>query len=151
MAESGEKVVATNRKARHDFAILETYEAGLVLRGTEVKALRAGNASLVDGFASLKGGELWLFGVHISPYDHGSHDNVEATRPRKLLLHRKEILKLAGRTSNRGLTIIPLQLYFKHGMAKILLGLAQGKREFDKRQDIAKRDAERAIRHRLRK
>jgi SsrA-binding protein len=151
MGEPGQKVVATNRKARHDYAILETYEAGMVLKGTEVKSLRQGNASLVDGYASLKGGEVWLFGIHINPYDQGSYANVEATRPRKLLLHRKEILKLAGRTADKGLTIIPLQLYFKHGVAKVLLGLARGKRAFDKRQDIAKRDAERAIRQRVRR
>ncbi len=147
--EAGEKLVTTNRKARHDYTILETYEAGLVLKGTEVKSLRRGNANLADGYAMIKGGEVWLVGAHISPYEHGSYANVEATRNRKLLLHRKEIRKLVGKTGERGLTVVPLKIYFKNGVAKVLLGLARGKHAYDKREDITRREAERAIRQRL--
>ena len=147
--EAGEKLVTTNRKARHDYTILETYEAGLVLKGTEVKSLRRGNANLADGYAMIRGGEVWLVGAHISPYEHGSYANVEATRSRKLLLHKKEIRKLVGKTGERGLTIVPLKIYFKNGVAKVLLGLARGKHSYDKREDIARREAERSIRQRL--
>jgi SsrA-binding protein len=149
LEDEQERTIATNRKARHDYLILETVEAGLVLRGAEVKSLRQGNASLVDGYASIKGGEGWLVGVHISPYEHGSIADHDPIRPRKLLLHRKEIRKLFGRLSERGLTVIPLKLYFKNGVAKVLLGVARGKKQYDKRQDISKRDAERAIRQRM--
>ena len=147
--EAQEKTIATNRKARHDYTILETFEAGLVLRGAEVKSLRQGNANLVDGYASIKAGEGWLVGIHISPYEHGSIRDHDPTRSRKLLLHKKEIRKLYGRMNERGLTVIPLKLYFKNGVAKVLLGVARGKKEHDKRQDISKRDAERAIRQRM--
>ena len=147
--EADEKLVTTNRKARHDYTILETYEAGLVLKGTEVKSLRSGNANIADGYAMIKGGEVWLFGAHISPYEHGSYANVDATRNRKLLLHKKEIRKLIGKTKERGLTIIPLKIYFKNGVAKVLLGVARGKQAYDKREDIAKREAERSIRQRF--
>jgi len=149
--EVGEKIVSTNRKARHDFTILETYEAGIVLKGPEVKSLRSGNASLVDGYASIMGGEVWLVGTHIGPYEHGSYANVEPTRRRKLLLHKNEIRKISGQTKDRSLTLVPLKLYFRGGVAKIQLGLARGKKEYDKRHDIAKRDAERMIRRRLAK
>ena len=145
-----EKVVATNRKARHNYEILDTYEAGIVLTGTEVKSLRLGNANLSDSYALIKNGELWLQGMHISPYDQGSYANVDPLRSRKLLLHKKEILKLHGKLSSRGSTLVPLKAYFAHNVVKILIGLARGKREFDKREDIAKRDAERAIRQRVR-
>jgi|SRR5436309_9026641 len=148
---SREKVVATNRKARHDYEILDTYEAGIVLTGTEVKSLRQGNANLSDSYAVLKNGELWLLGMHISPYDQGSYANVDPLRGRKLLLHKKEILKLAGKTSSKGLTLVPLRVYFTHNIAKVLLGLARGKKEYDRREDIAKREAERSIRQRLRR
>jgi SsrA-binding protein len=148
---SEERVVTTNRKARHDYEILDTYEAGIVLTGTEVKSLRQGNANLSDSYALLKNGELWLLGMHISPYDHGSYANVDPLRSRKLLLHKKELLKLKGKTSTKGLTIIPLRVYFVHNLAKVLLGVARGKREYDRRQDIAKREAERSIRQRLRR
>jgi SsrA-binding protein len=148
---SEEKVVTTNRKARHDYEILDTFEAGIVLTGTEVKSLRQGNANLSDSYALLKNGEYWLLGMHISPYDQGSYANVDPLRSRKLLLHKKEILKLAGKISTKGLTLIPLRVYFAHNIAKVLLGVARGKREYDKRQDIAKRDAERGIRQRLRR
>src|SRR5262245_24128508 len=132
--DPGEKVVATNRKARHEFTILETLEAGIVLTGTEVKSLRRDNVSLADGYATMRAGEIWLSGVHINPYEEGSHSNVEPTRNRKLLLHKKEIRKLIASTSNKGSTIIPLKMYFRNGMAKVEIALARGKREFDKRQ-----------------
>jgi SsrA-binding protein len=148
LEQSAEKIVTTNRKARHEYFILDTFEAGIVLKGTEVKSLRQGNANLADGYAMLKGGEVWLAGMHISPYQQGSYSNVDPTRSRKLLLHAREIRKLSGRLKEKGLTLVPLKVYFKNNLAKVLLGLAKGKRAFDKRQDIAKRDAERAIRQR---
>jgi SsrA-binding protein len=147
--ESDEKPVTTNRKARHEYAVLDTFEAGIVLTGTEVKSLRQGNANLADGYALLKNGEVWLFGMHISPYSHGSYSNVDPLRRRKLLLHKKEIRKIASRLREKGLTLVPLKLYFFHGLAKLQLGVCRGKREYDKRQDIAKREAERAIRRHL--
>lgn len=143
-----ERLVTTNRKARHDYAILDTYEAGIVLKGTEVKSLRLRNANLSDGYATVKNGEVWLFGMHISPYQQGSYANVDPVRIRKLLLHKKEIRRLLGRLDEKGLTLVPLKVYFKKNLAKVLLGLARGKRAYDKRQDIAKRDSERAIRQR---
>jgi SsrA-binding protein len=145
---SAEKIVATNRKARHEYFILETYEAGIVLKGTEVKSLRQGNVSFADTYGSIEGGEAWLVGMHISPYQQGSYANVEPMRKRKLLLHAKEIRKLLGRLKEKGLTLVPLKLYFKNNIAKVSLGLAKGKRAFDKRHDIAKRESERAIRQR---
>jgi len=145
---AGEKLVTTNRKARHDYTILDTYETGIVLTGTEVKSLRQGNANLSDGYALIKNGEVWLVGMHINPYEQGSYANVDPLRTRKLLLHRKEIRKIAGRLTDKGLTLVPLKVYFKNSMAKILLGVAKGKREYDKRQDIAKRETERRIRQR---
>jgi SsrA-binding protein len=147
--EVEEKVVTTNRKARHDYEILGTFEAGIVLTGTEVKSLRQGNANLADSYAMIKRGELWLSGMHISPYNQGSYANVDPLRDRKLLLHRKEINKLTGKLTERGLTLVALKVYFTHNLAKIQLGLARGKRQYDKRQDIAKREAERRIRQRL--
>jgi SsrA-binding protein len=147
--ESDEKPVSINRKARHEYAILESYETGIVLTGTEVKSLRQGNANLSDGFALLKNGEVWLHGMHVSPYAHGSYSNVDPLRRRKLLLHKKEIRKIASRLREKGLTLIPLKLYFTHGLAKVQLGVCRGKKEYDKRQDIAKREADRAIRRHL--
>jgi SsrA-binding protein len=150
----GRKVVATNRKARHDYLIVDTYEAGMVLTGTEVKALRAGRASLVDGFASIDGGEAWLEGVHIPEYTQGTWTNHAPRRKRKLLLHREEIDKLTGKSRETGYTIVPLQLYFSGGRAKVEIALAKGKREFDKRQTLREkqdsREAQRAISHRAR-
>lgn len=143
--EKGRKVVASNRKARHDYAILDTYEAGLALTGTEVKSLRAGHASLVDAFAQVKDGELYLYGMHIPEYDRGTWTNHEPRRTRKLLLKRIEIDRLIGKVRESGLTLIPLSLYFSDGWAKVEIGLARGKRAYDKRQDLAKRDAEREI------
>jgi SsrA-binding protein len=144
--EKGRKVVASNRKARHDYAILDTYEAGMALTGTEVKSLRAGRASLVDAFAQEKGGEIYLYGLHIPEYVQGTWTNHEPRRPRKLLLHRLEIDRLLGKLKESGLTLVPLSLYFSDGWAKVEIGLARGKRSYDKRQDLAKRDADREIR-----
>jgi len=141
--ELGRKVVAQNRKARHDYHVEDTYEAGLVLTGTEVKSLRAGRASLVDGFAEVEGGEVWLQGVHIPEYTEGTWTNHEPRRRRKLLLHRLEIERLSSRVAERGLTIVPLSLYFKDGRAKVEIALAKGKRSYDKRHDLAERQAER--------
>lgn len=145
----GRKVVATNRRARHDYAVERTVEAGLVLTGTEVKALRAGRATLTDGFVSIEHGEAWLEGVHIPEYAQGTWTNHAPRRRRKLLLHRAEIDKLAAGVQEKGHTIVPLQLYFSGGRAKIEIGLARGKREYDKRQALRerqdRREAERAM------
>jgi SsrA-binding protein len=139
------QVVAQNRKARHDYAILDTVEAGLVLTGTEVKSLRLGRASLVDGFAMIRDGEAWLEGVHIPEYVQGTWTNHTPRRTRKLLLHREQIDRLDQRTREGGLTLVPLALYFREGRVKVELALAKGKRSYDKRQDLAKRDAQREI------
>jgi len=144
-----EKLITQNRKARHDYHILETLEAGIVLQGTEVKSLRAGKANLKDSYASVKDGEVFLFNVHISPYSHGNLNNHDPVRTRKLLLHKKEIKKLIGRVQEKGLTMVPLKLYFKNGVAKVELAIAKGKRQYDKRADIAKRDAEREMQRHL--
>ena len=139
------KIIARNRRARHDYHIEDVVEAGLVLTGTEVKSLRAGRASLTDGFAQITDGEMWLLGVHIPEYAHGTWTNHEPRRPRKLLLHRKEIDRLASKTAERGLTLIPLSLYFSGGRVKVELAVARGKRTYDKRQDLAQRDAAREV------
>jgi SsrA-binding protein len=144
--ETGEKVVSTNRKARHEYTILDTIEAGIVLKGTEVKSLRQGKANLTDGYAAIKDGEVWLMGMHISPYEQGSYANVDPVRNRKLLLHKHEIRRLAQKTSQKGLTLIPLKVYFKKNNAKVLLGVAQGKKAYDKRAAIAEREMEREVR-----
>src|SRR4051812_11536212 len=138
--EQGRKVVASNRKAHHDYAILDTYEAGLALLGTEVKSLRAGRASLVDAFAQEKDGELYLYGLHIPEYAHGTWTNHEPRRTRKLLLKRAEIIRLLTKTRESGLTMVPLSMYFKDGWAKVEIGLARGKKSYDKRQTLATRD-----------
>ncbi|MER7366575.1 SsrA-binding protein SmpB [Nonomuraea wenchangensis] len=152
--ETGRKVIAQNKRARHDYHIEDTFEAGLVLQGTEVKSLREGRASLVDGYASIDGEEAWLLNVHIPEYAQGTWTNHAARRKRKLLLHRKEIDKLAVKTKEGGLTIIPLSLYFKDGRAKVEIGLARGKKDWDKRQTLAeqqaKREMARALRYRHR-
>jgi SsrA-binding protein len=145
--ERGRKVIASNRKARHDYTVIDTYEAGIALTGTEVKSLRAGRASLVDAFATVDDGEVWLRGVHIAEYMQGTWTNHEPRRTRKLLLHKGEILKLIGKTKESGLALVPLALYFKDGKVKVELALARGKRSYDKRQDLAKRDAEREMSH----
>lgn len=136
-------VVGQNRKARHDYTILDTYEAGLVLVGTEVKSLREGKASLVDAYATIDDGEVWLRGLHIPEYTHGSWTNHTPRRTRKLLLHRKQIDSLLGSTKEGHLTLIPLKMYFSDGRVKVELALAKGKQSYDKRQDIARRTAER--------
>ena len=141
--EQGRKVVAQNKKARHDYHIEDTYEAGLVLMGTEVKSLRMGRASLVDGFADVEDHEVWLHGVHIPEYTQGTWTNHAARRKRKLLLNRREIDKIESRISEKGLTLVPLSLYFKDGRAKVEIGLARGKKSYDKRQAIAERTARR--------
>jgi len=143
--ETGRKLIAQNRKARHDYAIEDVYEAGMVLVGTEVKSLRKGQASLVDSFATVRDGELWLENLHIPEYTEGTWTNHEPRRRRKLLLHRSEIAKLIGKTKESGLTLVPLQLYFKDGKVKVEIALARGKRAYDKRQTLAARDAAREI------
>ena len=147
--ERGQKVVASNRKARHDYHIEDVIEAGLVLTGTEVKSLRAGRASLIDGFASIDGGEAWLENVHIAEYTEGTWTNHSTRRKRKLLLNRHEIDKLAGKVKESGLTLVPLSLYFKDGRAKVEIALARGKKAYDKRQSLKeaqdKREAARAV------
>ena len=147
--ERGQKVVATNRKARHDYAIEDVYEAGLVLSGTEVKSLRAGRASLVDGYATIEGGEAWLENVHIPEYTQGTWNNHSTRRRRKLLLNRIEIEKLGSKIKESGLTLVPLSLYFKDGRAKVEIALARGKKDYDKRQALKeqqdKREAQRAM------
>lgn len=144
-AQQGKKIVASNRRARHDYTIEDVMEAGLMLTGTEVKSLRAGRATLADGYAMISDGEVWLHGVHIPEYSMGTWTNHEPRRIRKLLLHRKEIAKLARATSEGGLTLVPLSLYFSDGRAKIELALARGKRSYDKRQELARRDAAREV------
>ena len=141
--EQGRTLVAQNRRARHDYHIEDVVEAGLVLTGTEVKSLREGRASLVDGYAAVKDGELWLHNVHIPEYTQGTWTNHEPRRARKLLLHRQQIRKLMSRTQESGLTIIPLSLYFKDGYAKVEIGVARGKKAYDKRHSIAEREAKR--------
>lgn len=144
--ETGRKLIASNKKARHDYAILKTYEAGLVLAGTEVKSLREGRASLVDAFAQEHEGEIMLYGLHIAEYGYGSWTNHAPRRTRKLLLHKSEILKiLAQLRDGNGLTLVPLSMYFSEGWAKVELGLARGLRSYDKRQVLAERDAKKEI------
>ena len=142
---SGDHPVATNRRARHEYEILETVEAGLVLRGTEVKSLRAGLVNFKDSYASVRNGEGWLLGCHISPYSHGTDANHEPERDRKLLLHKRELSRLSGKISERGLTLVPLRLYFKAGRAKVELGLARGKKLHDKRSALREREARREM------
>ncbi len=150
MKKQGIKVVAENRKARHDFFIEDTYEAGIALLGPEVKSLRQGKCNLRDGYARIEDGEALLYNVHISPYDPASMFNPEPTRTRKLLLHKHEILKLNGKVREKGYTLVPLKVYFRDSRVKVEIGLAKGKREYDKRDDIARRESERAIARALR-
>jgi SsrA-binding protein len=149
-----EKLIASNRKAHHDYEILETYEAGLVLRGTEVKSLRDGRADLKDSYARIEREEAWLLGCHISPYSQGNRANHDPERPRKLLLHRAELDRLLGRIMEKGLTLVPLRLYFRSGRVKVELGLARGRKLLDKRHVIrereARREMDRAVRERAR-
>ena len=145
MAKNEGKIIAENRKARHDYFVIETYEAGVELFGTEVKSLRAGTVNLKDSYCEVDGGELFALGVHISPYEQGNIFNRDPLRPKKLLMHKSEIMKLTGLVSRDGYTIVPLSLYFKGSRVKMALGLCKGKKNYDKRETIAKRDADRDI------
>jgi SsrA-binding protein len=144
------ELIARNKRARHEYTILETYEAGLVLRGTEVKSLRNGKANLVDAYGIVKDGELWLLNLHIAPYEKGTAWNHEATRTRKLLLHTSEIRRLIGAVERKGLTIVPLELRFRRGRAKVVIALGRGKKLHDKRADLKERDAQRDVERALR-
>ncbi|MBQ6713783.1 MAG: SsrA-binding protein SmpB [Selenomonadales bacterium] len=148
--KSSIKIVAENRKARHDYHIHETYEAGIALTGTEVKSLRAGRANLKDSYAHVENGEMMISQMHISPYEQGNIFNHEPMRKRKLLMHKKEILKLFGKTREKGYSLVPLKLYFTRGKAKLQIALASGKKNYDKRQDIAARDAKRDMERAMR-
>lgn len=148
------KVLATNRKAYHDYSIDETYETGIALTGTEIKSVRAGSVNLRDAYAQVRNGELWMMHVHIAPYEPASRQNVDPYRDRKLLMHRKEILRLFGKVQEKGYTLVPLRMYLKKNRAKVEIGLARGKKQYDKREAISKRDAaremERAVKERRR-
>lgn len=144
--ESGRRTVARNRKARHEYEVLDTLEAGIVLKGPEVKSIREGKVSFQDAFARVEGGEVWLHSLHISPYEQANRYNVDPVRPRKLLLHRQEIRKLVGRVEEKGLTLIPLELLFRGGYAKVVLGLARGRKAHDKREKIKQQDLDREAR-----
>ncbi|NMC32156.1 MAG: SsrA-binding protein SmpB [Veillonellaceae bacterium] len=144
------KIVAENRRARHDYHIHETFEAGIVLTGTEIKSLRGGRANLTDSYARIENGELFLISAHISPYDQGNRFNHEPRRNRKLLMHKSEILRLLGKTREKGYTLVPLKIYLSHGLAKVELALASGKDLYDKRQSAAEKDAKREVERTLR-
>ena len=143
--DEGEKTVASNRRARHDYELLERYECGIQLTGDEVKSLREGRASLVDCYGRVRDGELWLEGMHIPPYEQGDTRSHLPLRPRKLLLHRREIDEITREVNEKGLTLVPLRVYFVHGLVKVEMALAKGKRKYEKRQSIAKREAEREM------
>lgn len=143
MAKESMKLVANNKKAYHDYFVDEKYEAGLVLHGTEVKSLRMGRCSIKEAFIRIENGEVWVYGMHISPYEMGNIFNKDPLRPKKLLLHKYEINKLLGRIKEKGFTLVPLQVYFKDGKAKMEMGLCRGKKIYDKRQDIARKDQKR--------
>lgn len=145
MSNNGDRQIAVNRRARHEYDIRETIEAGLALQGTEIKSIRAGKVNLGDAYVQVKEGEAWLLEMHISPYTHGGYANHDPKRPRKLLLHRDEILRLAGLVAQKGLTIVPLRLYLKNGRAKVEIALAKGRKTYDKRQAIAEREAGRDV------
>ncbi|MGK8500874.1 SsrA-binding protein SmpB [Nocardia asiatica] len=145
MKEKGRKVIATNRRARHNYTILDVYEAGIALVGTEVKSLREGKASLVDAFATVDNGEVWLRGLHIPEFSHGTWTNHSPRRVRKLLLHKREIERLVGKSREGNQTLVPLSMYFSDGKVKVELALARGKQDYDKRQDLARRTAEREV------
>lgn len=140
-----EKIVTVNRKARHEYHVMDTFEAGIELKGTEVKSLRAGNANLQDSFARVENGELILYNMHISPYTQGNQFNHEPKRPRRLLMHKYEIMRLLGKVREKGYSLIPLKVYFKNGKAKVELSLARGKKLYDRREDMAERDAKREM------
>ena len=145
MSTNAVKTIATNRKARHDYHVDDTFEAGLVLTGTEIKSIRAGRVNLRDSYATLKEGELWLFNTHIAPYEQGAYANHEPRRPRKLLMHRREINRIAGKLQEKGFTLVPLRLYLKNNLAKVELGLARGKKQYDKRAALRERETSREI------
>jgi len=146
---AGRKLIATNRKARHEYHILEKLEAGMVLQGTEVKSLRQGRASIGEGYASVEGGQAWIFDINIPQYEMGNRANHEPKRPRKLLLHKQEIRRLVGKTTEKGLTLIPLSLYFARGKVKLEIGLCRGKKAYDKRESIKRRDQDRDLQQQL--
>lgn len=146
VSDDRRKVVARNRKARHEYDVLETFEAGMALKGPEVKSLRAGKASFQDAFARIDGGEVWLYSLHISPYEQANRANVDPLRARKLLLNRDEIRSLIGKVEEKGLTLVPLEIYFKRGYAKILLALARGRKLHDKREELKRRIQDREAR-----
>lgn len=152
MSKGSGKLIAQNKKAYHDYFIEETYEAGIVLKGTEIKSIRAGRVNLKDSYAQIKDGEVFLIGMHISPYEKGNRFNHDPERTRKLLLHKREINKLVGETKQAGYSLVPLKIYLKNGYAKVLIGLAKGKKKYDKREELkhkeAKREIERAFRER---
>ncbi|GED16701.1 hypothetical protein AM501_30510 [Aneurinibacillus migulanus] len=150
MSKEGIKVLAQNKKARHDYFIEETYEAGIVLTGTEIKSIRRGRVNLKDGYAGIRNGEAWLYNVHISEYEQGNRYNHDPVRTRKLLLHRSEIYKLLGQTKMQGYSLVPLRLYLKGGFCKVEIGLAKGKKNYDKRESIKQRDAQREMQRALR-
>ena len=150
MAEKkSERIIADNRKARHDYFVIESFEAGIELFGTEVKSLRAGTVNLKDSYCEIDEGQLFALGVHISPYEHGNIFNKDPMRPKRLLMHKREIMRLAGLVSREGYTLVPLSLYFKGSYVKMSLGLCKGKKLYDKREDIAKKDADRMIERRM--
>lgn len=143
MSREAEKLIANNKKAFHDYFIDEKYEAGIVLHGTEVKSMRLGKCSIKESFVRIENNEVWVYGMHVSPYEKGNLFNRDPLRPKKLLMHKEEIRKLVGKIAEKGFTLVPLQVYFKDGKAKVELGLARGKKLYDKRQDIAKKDQRR--------
>ena len=143
MSKESKKLIANNKKVFHDYFIEETYEAGIVLHGTEVKSLRMGKCSIKESFLRIENGEMWIYGMHISPYEKGNIFNKDPLRTRKLLLHKREIMKLVGKVKEKGYTLVPIEVYFKDGRAKMLIGLARGKKLYDKREDLAKKDAKR--------
>ena len=145
MSTTAGRTVATNRKARHDYHIDDTFEAGIALTGTEIKSIRAGRVSLRDSYATVKEGELWLLNTHIAPYLHGTYANHEPRRPRKLLMHRREINRITGKLQEKGFTLVPLRLYLKNNLAKVELGLARGKKQYDKRAALRQRETRREI------
>jgi SsrA-binding protein len=139
------KLIAQNKKARHDYSIIDTIEAGIVLQGTEIKSIRNSRINLKDGYAQIRNGEAWLMNVHISPYEQGNIFNHDPLRTRKLLMHKKQIARLIGETKNTGVTLVPLKVYIKDGYAKVLIGLAKGKKQYDKREDMKRKDIKREI------
>lgn len=145
MSKDGRKIIAQNKKARHDYFIEETFEAGIVLVGTEVKSIRQGKVSIRESYCAIENGEVFVYGMHVTPYEHGSYFNLDPVRKRKLLLHKRQIKKLIGQTQVKGYTLIPLSIYLVRGLVKVELALAKGKKLYDKRETLAKKDAQRRI------